>query len=75
MAEGRKIRQVLKAISTVLRKQVRNKHLASGFTKSPGDGRANPVQRRVCFPSGSLLSLPKHCLVWGPLRGRLFSAC
>lgn len=43
--------------------------------RSPGDRKANPVQRCVCFPSGSLLSLLKHCLVWGPLRGHIFSMC
>lgn len=43
--------------------------------KRPGDRKASPVQRGVCFPPGTLLSLPKHCLVWGPLRGHIFSVC
>lgn len=42
---------------------------------SPGDMKVNPMQRCVCFPSGSLLCLPKHCLVSGLLSGHTFSVC
>lgn len=43
--------------------------------ESPGDKKANLVQRCVCFPSGSLLPSPTPCLAWGLLRGHTFSAC
>ena len=90
IAEGGRTRQVLKTISIIFRNrcwtstscwcgrdsvQAADSQLGFWLHESPGDVKANPGQRCVCFPSGSLPSLPRHCLAWGLLSGHTFSVC